>query len=140
MSYDIAREIPPQGYAYELSDRYAFGLNIDLPGSWTGQIYDSRSFDANVRYESATINKNAVSAALGWTLAATPASGTAPGIATWTKPATVPYLNLFCDPTAIQCNSPIALNYVTGFRGLNERVSLGATIPVRTGAELSEEV
>ena len=33
-------------------------------------------------------------------------------------------MNLFCDVTAIQCNSPITLNYVTGFRGLNERVSL----------------
>ena len=124
VSYDIAKEIPPQGYAYELSDRYAFGLNIDLPGSWTGQIYDSRSSDANVRYEAATINKNAVSAALGWTINATPASGTAPGIATWTRPANVPYLDLFCDPTAVQCNSPTTLNYVTGFRGLNERVSI----------------
>ncbi len=124
VSYDIAREIPPQGYAYELSDRYAFGLNIDLPHSWTGQIYDSRSFDANVRYESATVNKNAISAALGWTIGATLASGTAPGIATWTRPSAVPYLNLFCDPTAIRCNSPATLNYVTGFRGLNERVSL----------------
>jgi iron complex outermembrane receptor protein len=124
VSYDSAREIPPTGNAYELSDRYAFGLNIDLPGSWTGQIYDSRSFDANVRWETGTVNRNAISAALGWTLAATPASGTAPGIATWTRPAAVPYLNLFCDPTVVQCNSPTTLNYITGFRGLNERVSL----------------
>jgi hypothetical protein len=124
VSYDIGKEIPPQGYAYELSDRYAYGLNIDLPGGWTGQIYDSRSFDANVRYEAATINKNAVSAALGWTINAALASGTAPGIATWTRPANVPYLDLFCDPTAVQCNSPTTLNYVTGFRGLNERVSI----------------
>ena len=124
VSYDSAREIPPTGYAYEMSNRYAFGLNLDLPGNWTGQIYDSRSFDANVRYETGTVNRNAISAALGWTLAATPASGTAPGIATWTRPPAVPYLNLFCDPTVIQCNSPTTLNYMTGFRGLNERVSL----------------
>ena len=124
VSYDIAREIPPRGYAYELSDRYQFGLNIDLPGNWTGQIYDSRSFDANVRYENATVNKNAISAALGWTIAATPASGTTPGIATWSRPAAVPYLNLFCDPSTVLCNSPTTLNYITGFRGLNERVSL----------------
>ncbi len=124
VAYDIAREIPPTGYAYELSHRYALGLNIALPYHWTGQIYDSRSFDANVRYENATINKNAVSAALGWTIGTTAASGTTPAIATWTKPASVPYMNLFCDATAFQCNSPTTLNYVTGFRGLDERVSL----------------
>ena len=33
-------------------------------------------------------------------------AGTTPAIATWTKPANVPYLNLFCDPPAYQCNSP----------------------------------
>src|SRR6266581_6195990 len=124
VSYDIAREIPPQGYAYELSDRYAYGLNLDLPGSWTGQIYDSRSFDANVRYESATVNKNAVSAALGWTILASAASGTAPGIATWTRPATVPYLNLFCDATQFKCNSDSTLSYVTGLRSFDERYGI----------------
>jgi len=124
VAYDVSREIPAKGYAYELSDRYAFGVNIDLPHDWTGQVYDSRSFDANVRYENATVNRNAVSAALGWTIAATPASGTAPGIATWSKPSAVPYMNVFCDTAAIQCNSPVTLNYVTGFRGLDERVSL----------------
>jgi iron complex outermembrane receptor protein len=124
VSYDIAREIPPTGYAYELSMRYAFGLNIALPYRWNGQIYDSRSNEANVRYENATINKNAVSAALGWTLNPTAASGTTPAIATWTKPGSVPYINLFCDASSFQCNSQTTLNYVTGFRGLDERVSL----------------
>src|SRR5258706_526856 len=124
VSYDIAREIPPQGYPIEISHRYQFGLNINLPAHWNGQVYDSRSYDNNVRYENGTINKNAVSAALGWTLPATPPSGTTPGIATWTKPASVPYINLFCDASAITCNSPTTLAYVTGFRGLNEKVWL----------------
>jgi iron complex outermembrane receptor protein len=30
------------------------------------------------------------------------------------KPATVPYLNLFCDPRAFQCNSPATLAYISG--------------------------
>jgi outer membrane receptor protein involved in Fe transport len=124
VAYDIAREVVPQGYAIEVSHRYQFGLNISLPSNWTGQIYDSRSYDNNVRYENGTINKNAVSAALGWTLPATPPSGTTPGIATWTKPASVPYINLFCDVSAVACNSPTTLAYVTGFRGLNEKVWL----------------
>ena len=41
-----------------------------------------------------------MSAALGWTISTTAAAGTTPAIGTWTKPANVPYLNLFCDPTA----------------------------------------
>src|SRR5262249_15160712 len=62
------------------------------------------------------INKAAVSAALGWTISATAATGTTPAIATWTKPGTVPYLNLFCDPTSYQCNSPTTLGYISGYR------------------------
>jgi iron complex outermembrane receptor protein len=124
VAYDIAREIQPHGYAIEVSHRYQFGVNISLPSNWSGRIYDSRSYDNNVRYENGTINKNAVSAALGWTLPATPPTGTTPGIATWTKPGSVPYINLFCDASAIQCNSPATLAYVTGFRGLNEKVWL----------------
>jgi iron complex outermembrane receptor protein len=121
VNYDIGIEIPTFVNAYETSSRYAFGLNIDLPGGWTGQVYDSRSYDSNVQYHTGTVNKNAVSAALGWTIPASAASGTTPGIATWTKPGAVPYLNLFCDPTTIQCNSPTTLSYVTGYRRLTEQ-------------------
>jgi iron complex outermembrane receptor protein len=121
VNYDIAFEIPTFVNAYELSDRYAFGLNIDLPGGWTGQIYMSESYDSNVQYHTGTVNRNAVSAALGWTLAPTPASGTTPGLGTWTKPGAVPYLNLFCDASTITCNSPTTLAYVTGYRRLDEK-------------------
>jgi outer membrane receptor protein involved in Fe transport len=124
VSYDIGREIPTFVNAYELSHRYQFGLNIDLPGMWTGQIYDSRSYDSNAQYHTGTVNRNAVSAALGWTILPTLASGTAPGIATWTRPASVPYLNLFCDATTTQCNSPTTLNYVTGYRRVAEQMWL----------------
>src|SRR5262249_41437241 len=78
----------------------------------------------NAQYHTGTINKNAVSAALGWTIPVTPATGTAPAIATWTKPANVPYLNLFCDPSQFVCNSPTTLGYVTGYRRLTEAMSV----------------
>jgi iron complex outermembrane receptor protein len=122
VAYDLAKENPPHLNAYELSHRYAFGLNIDLPGDWHGQIYDSRSYDSN-RYNyigGGPANVSAVSAALGWTIGVTPASGTTPAIASWSRPSTVPYLNLFCDPRTIQCNSPVTLNYVNGTRYLDD--------------------
>jgi hypothetical protein len=68
-----------------------------------------------------TTNKNAVSAALGWTIGTTGAVGQRAGHRTWTKPANVPYLNLLCDPTAYQCNSPDTIAYIQGIRNFNER-------------------
>ena len=108
VSYDFARELPPTIPAFELSYRYQFGFNIDLPGDWTGQIYDSRSYESNV-YTINTINDNAVNVALGNTVG---------GI---TKPAGVPYLNLFCDVTQFQCNAPSALAYIKAQRYLGDR-------------------
>jgi hypothetical protein len=43
-----------------------------------------------------------------------------PVIATWTRPSTVPYLNLFCDQRTIRCNSPTTLNFVNGTRFLDD--------------------
>src|SRR5258708_15841764 len=115
------KKTPPVLNVCEMSTRYQYGLNIDLPGEWHGQIYDSRSYDTNRYYYNGggPANVSAVSAALGWTILPTAASGTLPAIATWTRPATVPYLNLFCDARTIQCNSPTTLNYVTGLRSFS---------------------
>ena len=68
-----------------------------------------------------TSSKSAVSAALGWTIPATPAGGTTPAIGTWTKPANIPYMNLFCDPRAYRCNSDTTLNYLYGIAETNSR-------------------
>jgi iron complex outermembrane recepter protein len=99
VSYDLAKEVTPNTPAYELSYRYQFGLNIDLPFDWTGQVFDSRSYEANqvIRNE---VNDNAVNVALG-----TPTGGV-------TKPSGIPYLNLFCDATRFNCNSPATLAYL----------------------------
>jgi iron complex outermembrane receptor protein len=62
--------------------------------------------------------------ALGWTIGATAPNGTYPGIATYTKPSAVPYLNLFCDPRTIQCNAPATLQYVTALRYVDDAVTI----------------
>jgi hypothetical protein len=121
VNYNTALENPSFTMAYELADRYMGGLTIDLPGNWAAQVYYSQTYDSSFNHVTGVVNRNAVSAALGWTIASSAGAGTAPGIAAWTKPATVPYLNLLCDPTQFQCNSATTLNYVTGLRSFDER-------------------
>ncbi len=98
--YNLGFESPSITSFYELAQRYQLGLNIALPGDWSGRVWYSQTQDANYNIVKGTTNKAAVSAALGWTLPATPPAGTTPAIATWTKPGSVPYLNLVCDPLA----------------------------------------
>jgi outer membrane receptor protein involved in Fe transport len=114
VAYNIGRENPSMTSAYELAARYQLGLNFALPGDWSGQAFFSDTYDSNSSTVSRTVNRNAVSAALGWTLPASAAAGTTPGLNSWVKPAGIPYLNLFCDPTQFQCNSPATLDYVSG--------------------------
>ena len=64
VSYDLGFEVPPIIPAYELSSRYQFGLNLDLPFGWSGQIYDSHSRESN-QYTATTVNDNSVNVALG---------------------------------------------------------------------------
>jgi outer membrane receptor protein involved in Fe transport len=109
VSYDFAHEYPPRQPAYEISYRYQLGLNLDLPFTWSGQVYYSRSSEAN-KYVEPEVNDNAVNVALGNTVG---------GI---TKPAAVPYLNLFCDPTAFTCNSPAAIAYIAATRYVGDIV------------------
>jgi len=104
VSYSFATEIPPIIPAYELSYRYQFGLNIDLPFDWKAVVYDSRSYEAAV-YHANLLNGNAVNAALGSLV--TGSDGR-----TYSKPSNIPYLNVFCDPSQFQCNSPLTLNYI----------------------------
>ena len=66
-----------------------------LPAQWEGQVSYSETYDSNYDAAYNAPNKNAISAALGWTIQPFAASGTGPSFGTWTKPASVPYLNLF---------------------------------------------
>ena len=133
VNYDIAHELHTLLDAYELAGRYLAGLNLELPRAWEGKVYYSNTFDNNANHVG-SLNVNALSAALGWTINAAPAGGTAPGIASYTKPATVPYLNLFCDPRQFGCNSPATLAYVTGERDIRETYDVTETGAVFDGA------
>jgi iron complex outermembrane receptor protein len=120
-NYNIGWESPSITSFYELAQRYQLGLNIVLPARWNGRIWYAMTNDQNFNNTIGAVNKAAVSAALGWTVGATAATGTTPAIATWTKPANVPYLNLFCDPTAFTCNSDSTLAYIQALRTTHER-------------------
>jgi len=152
ISYDIGIEAPAQVDAYEVAARYQVGLNIALPAGWESQVFYSETYDSSYNHITRAVNKNGVSAALGWTIASVAPSGTGPSFGTWTKPANVPYLNLFCDPTQFQCNSATTLNYISGYRSINERFWInekgikadgplfdlpGGTVKMAIGADLS---
>src|SRR6185437_14293625 len=110
ISFDLGTQVPPTNHAQEVADRYSFGFNLDLPFSWSGQIYESRSYEASQFYLH-LINKNYANLALGNTVSNAGTLGQ-----TFAKPASIPYLNLFCDPRAFVCNSPATLNYISGYR------------------------
>jgi iron complex outermembrane receptor protein len=107
VSSDLAFQVPTFNDAFEISGRYSFGVNLDLPFGWTGEIYDSRSYESS-QYVLRLVNSNYASNALG---------NVVNGFA---KPASIPYLNVFCDPTQFRCNSPATLNYITAFRHLGD--------------------
>ncbi len=111
VSTDLGYQAPNRLDLYEISARYQFGLNLDLPFNWTGQIYDSRSYEAN-QYFMKLVNSNYASNALGNVV-----NGNA-------KPASIPYLNVFCDPTQFACNSPTTLNYIQSTRHIGDTYHL----------------
>jgi iron complex outermembrane receptor protein len=120
VAYHMSIESPSISAGNELAQRYQGGLNITLPRGWAAQLSYSETRDSNWVNTTGTVNKAAVSAALGWTIPLTAAVGTKPAIATWTKPASVPYLNLFCDARTIHCNSETTLAYVRNYSRSDE--------------------
>jgi iron complex outermembrane recepter protein len=114
VDYSFAAEIPTPLTSGEIAKRYDGGFNLDLPYNWTGRIFASASSDYSFEHALGAVNPNSASAALGNTISAAE-SGTTPAV-TFTKPANIPYLNLFCDPTAFQCNDPATLAYISGYR------------------------
>jgi iron complex outermembrane recepter protein len=125
VSYTTIAERETQHPAHSLDARYLFGLNIGLPAGWAGEAHWAYTISrSHQQIVNGAPNKNAVSAALGWTIGAQSATGTTPGIATWTKPTTVPYLNLFCDPTQFVCNSDLTLNYMMGYRSISSNFAV----------------
>lgn len=115
--------------AEELSERWTAGFTVRLPGDWQGKTFYGQSFEGTHRQQVNNLQNLTpadVTAALGGTVAATPASNSSPGIPSFTKPTNIPYLNLFCDPSTgavvprgnatgnvLSCNDPATLNYIS---------------------------
>lgn len=124
--YDLSKDMQPNSAGNEISGSYAGGFNISLPNNWLATISASSDRQHEQVAGTGTYNLNNVSAALGDTIAAPAGSA----YASFTKPASVPYLNLFCDPNQFACNSPAALAYISAFSNTNviERIDeFGAT-------------
>src|SRR5882724_11596173 len=68
VNYNMTVEKPSFSQAYEMAARYNFGFRIDLPGDWNADLYYAETYDTSFALANA-VNKNAVSAALGWTIA-----------------------------------------------------------------------
>ena len=101
-----------------MAQRYQLGLNIALPADWAMQVYFSHTKDKNYSTEDSShnnVSKAAVSAALGWTIPATPAAGTAPGDRHLDQAGqrSLPQPVLRPDGHT-QCNSDATLNYLNG--------------------------
>lgn len=122
VNYDLNLEFEEPGRvaASEIADRYNAGFNIELPFEWMGKIYAAVSQVHNIDVTTGTVTNNMLSAALGNTIASVAATNNGPAIAAFAKPANIPFLNLFCDPTAFKCNDDATLNYVTGFSNNNQ--------------------
>lgn len=115
--YDFGPEIPMRLRGTEVAGRYAFGLNFnELPFEWRGRVYYSMTQDTNQGNAMNVINENHKMAALGNTIASLAALGKRPAQGAFTKPANIPYLNVFCNSTLYKCNSPETLQYIVGVR------------------------
>jgi len=110
VDYSFALEAPTFITGGETATHWDVGFNLDkLPFDWIGKLTYSMTDDRNFGDATNSINPKNVSAALGNVV-------TTVGIGTFVKPASVPYLNIFCDPAAFTCNDPNTLAYITGYR------------------------
>jgi len=110
VDYSFANEVPAYVTGGETATHWDFGFNFDkLPFDWIGKLTYGMTDDRNFGDVTNSINPKMLSAALGNSVTTT-------SIGTFTKPASIPYLNVFCDPTAFTCNDPKTLSYITGYR------------------------
>lgn len=115
VNYHLGFDMPTQQNGGEIGQRYTLGFDIDLPAEWAAHIVYAHTRDQNFLVTRGNINRAALSAALGYTISPIAPVGTAPSFGTWTKPGFIPYMNLFCDPQAFQCNSDATLGYINNF-------------------------
>ena len=121
LNFDLTTQNPIAVTTKELASRFDGGFNFNLPMSWKAKATYALSdiHEYNDSYGGPT--KNNVIAALGGTTTAVAGTATSPAIAAFSKPASVPYLNPFCDSAAIAgCNSAATLAYISGYSYANE--------------------
>jgi iron complex outermembrane recepter protein len=123
-NFAVGGEVVPRTTTGELALHYAAGFNFELPFDWQGKIFYQLSQNKGWYTSTNLVNRNMASAAVGNTITiAANLAFAGSGASTFTKPANIPYLNLFCDPTTYQCNSPATLAYIVGYRvvsGINK--------------------
>ena len=115
VAYNFSKEIPGYLASGEIQGRWEGGFNIDLPFDWKGKISYAKTEEHAFDYFSRKVNVNLANAAVGNVVASDGVN------ASFTKPANIPYLNLFCDPSAFTCNDPLTLDYISSHRTLNQR-------------------
>jgi len=121
VDYSFAIEVPTIINGGETAAHWDAGFNLDnLPFDWNGKLTFSMTDDKNFGDATNDINRNNLSAALGNVVLA----DAAVNAASYTKPSAIPYLNVFCDPTAFTCNDPATLRYITGYRLQHERFKI----------------
>ena len=121
VAYDIGRELQGRDVSGSVTGRYEGELNFDLASNWEGKVFYQKTEDQNQHTFLNMVNPNLLNAAVGNTVASN-------GVAVaFTKPANIPYLNLFCDSTAFQCNDPATLAYIRAMRSEHEREAVDQT-------------
>jgi iron complex outermembrane receptor protein len=113
--YSLADELNPRRAVSEIALRWSPELEVELPADWLGRLSYSVSENKTVYNLEHSVNLNMINAALGLTVPAQAGSDALPGQAAFTKPANIPFLNVFCDSTAFQCNSPATLQYISAY-------------------------
>lgn len=115
----------PQVSGGQINSRWLVGLNFaQLPFDWRGKIHYTQSdnynygFDRGGNITGPGGKSNMLSAALGNTIAsAVDMRGASfPSLGAFAKPANIPYFNPFCDARVYQCNSPLTIAYISGYR------------------------
>ena len=116
-SIDLTYSDPQFLSGGSIEKRVDGGFNIELPAQWNLKLFTAYSEVTPFALESNIINDNNALAALGNTIPAQPQSGNLPPFGSYTKPANIPYLNVFCDQVAFKdCNSPLTLAYMSALR------------------------
>lgn len=111
--FDLGDQLPPINSFTEHAEQAQGGFDFALPFDWHARLTAAIS-----EYKETALtedyNTDNIQAALGQTVTA---SGILNGVSmteTVTKPANIPYLNVFCDPTKFACNDPATFAYIRG--------------------------